>query len=89
MPVIICAKDYPQEIIEKIQKKDIDIVSVDAAEIALKAGNIRTVNVVLLGVLSKSTDISEEKWIETIKETVPQKALDVNIAAFKAGRALV
>ncbi len=89
MPVIIGAKDYPQEIIEKIQKKDIDIVSVDAAEIALKVGNIRTVNVVLLGVLSKSTDISEEKWIETIKETVPQKALDVNIAAFKAGRALV
>lgn len=88
MPVITGAAEYPQEIIGKLKNKNIDVVSVDAADIALKAGNIKTVNVVLLGVLSKSTDIPEEKWIETLKATVPAKALDVNVAAFKAGREL-
>lgn len=88
MPVIIGAKEYPERIIEKLKNNNVDVVSVDAADIALKAGNIKTVNVVLLGVLSKSTDIPEEHWIETLRETVPSKAVEVNIAAFKAGRAL-
>lgn len=88
MPVITGAMKYPENITEKIKSKGVDIVTVDAAEVAYKAGNIRTVNVVLIGVLSKAMDIPEEKWIETIKATVPEKAVDVNIKAFSLGREL-
>ena len=51
MPVITGAMKYPENITDKIKAKGVDIITVDAADIALKAGNIRTVNVVLIGVL--------------------------------------
>ena len=86
MPVIIGAMQYPDEILKKIQEKEIDLVAVDAAKLALEAGNIRTVNVVLMGVLSKAMDIPEEEWVKILKETVPAKALDVNLEAFRLGR---
>ena len=49
------------------------------------AGNIKAVNVVLIGVMAKNTDIAYEKWIDTIKATVPEKFLDVNLKAFDLG----
>lgn len=86
MPVIIGACEYPQDIIVKIKAENIDIIPVDAAALALEAGNIKTVNVALLGVLSKSTEIPEEKWLKAVEKTVPAKALEVNRAAFLKGR---
>ena len=87
MPVIIGAMEYPEDILAKIQSKNVDIVPVDAAKVAMEAGNIRTVNVVLLGVLSKAMDIPEEEWETILRETVPEKAVDVNLKAFRLGRA--
>ena len=86
MPVIIGAMEYPDAIMEKMQAKEIDLVPVDAAKLALEAGNIRTVNVVLMGVLSKAMDIPEEEWLKVLRETVPAKALEVNLEAFRLGR---
>lgn len=86
MPVIIGAKKYPEDIINKIKEKNIEIISVNADDFAMQAGNIKTVNVVLLGVLSKLTEIDESLWIESVKSTVPAKVVDVNVSAFKIGR---
>ncbi len=86
MPVIIGAKKYPEDIINKIKEKNIEIISVNADELAMQAGNIKTVNVVLLGILSKLTEIDESLWIESVKSTVPAKVVDVNVSAFKIGR---
>ena len=66
-------------------KESIDVKDVDALSLAKEAGNIKAVNVVLIGVMAKSTDIPYEKWIETIKTTVPPKFLEVNIKAFELG----
>jgi len=84
MPVITGAAEYPQNIHEKIAKK-LNIKSVDALSLAKEAGNIKAVNVVLIGVMAKNTDIAYEKWIDTIKATVPEKFLDVNLKAFDLG----
>ena len=78
--------EYPDNIIEKIKEKDVDIISVDAAKLAAEAGNIRTVNVVLIGVLSKSLSVPQEEWESVIASTVPAKVVDVNINAFRIGR---
>ena len=88
MPVITGAMQYPTEIIEKIKEKGVDIIPIDASKLAMEAGNIKTVNVALIGLLSKSMDIPEEQWEEAIRQTVPQKALDVNLKAFQLGRAV-
>ena len=84
MPVITGAAKYPENISGKLKEK-VNLISLDASELALKAGNIKAVNVVLIGVMAKSTDIPYEKWVETIKTTVPEKFLDVNLKAFDAG----
>lgn len=84
MPVITGAMEYPENIEQKISDK-INLVEVDALSLAEKAGNIKSVNVVLIGVMAKNTDIPYEKWIETIKKTVPEKFLEANLKAFDYG----
>ena len=84
MPVITGAMNYPEDISTKLEEK-IKLVKVDALELAKKAGNIKAVNVVLIGVMAKNTDIEYEKWVETIKSTVPEKFLDANLKAFELG----
>jgi len=84
MPVITGAAKYPENI-EGSLKEKVNLISLDAGKLALQAGNIKAVNVVLIGVMAKSTDIPYEKWVETIKSTVPEKFLDVNLKAFDLG----
>ena len=84
MPVITGAAKYPENIIEKL-KENIDVKDVDALSLAISAGNPKAVNVVLIGVMAKSTDIPYEKWVEALKSTVPEKFLEVNMKAFDLG----
>jgi indolepyruvate ferredoxin oxidoreductase beta subunit len=84
MPVIIGAAEYPENICEKLQKI-CDLTTVDAASLATEAGSIKAVNVVLIGVMATSTDIPYEDWIETIRNTVPPKFVELNIKAFDLG----
>lgn len=84
MPVITGAMEYPKNIVEKLSDKA-DVTVVDALKIAKEAGNIKAVNVVLIGIMAKSTDIPYEKWIETIEQTVPPKFLQINKIAFEKG----
>ena len=84
MPVIIGATEYPENIGDKL-RENIDLTEVEALDIAKEAGNSKAVNVVLIGVMAKNTDIAYEKWVETIKTTVPEKFLDVNLKAFEMG----
>ena len=77
-----------KEIYEDIQKKiaaEANLISVDALSLAKEAGNIKAVNVVLIGLLAKSSEIAKEAWLETLKTTVPPKFLDVNLKAFELG----
>ncbi|MCX7749000.1 MAG: indolepyruvate oxidoreductase subunit beta [Clostridia bacterium] len=85
MPVITGKAKYPDNIIGKIKEAYGNTISLDALEIAKSCGNMKAINIVLLGVLAKSTGIEKEIWIESIKEIVPQKVLDVNLRAFEAG----
>jgi len=58
-------------------------------EIAKELGNNRVVNIILLGAASKHLpEISEENWFQAVEERVPPKALEVNLEAFRRGRAL-
>ena len=84
MPVITGAAQYPENILDKLSAK-VDTTAVDALALATEAGSIKAVNVVLIGLMAKSTDIPYDVWIETIKTTVPPKFLEVNLKAFELG----
>ena len=84
MPVITGAAKYPENIAAKLSEKA-GAVCIDALAAAKEAGNIKAVNVVLIGVLARSTDIPHDKWIEALRRTVPAKFLEVNLKAFETG----
>lgn len=85
MPVIMGVVDYPVDALDTIRSQRKNIIVIDALKTALDAGNPKAVNVVLLGFLSKCLDISEDIWLDVLKDTVPAKYLQVNLKAFKAG----
>ena len=84
MPVITGAAQYPENIADKLAEKA-NVTAIDALSLAKEAGNSRAVNVVLIGLMAKNTQIPYERWIETLKTTVPPKCLDVNLKAFELG----
>ncbi len=84
MPVITGMAKYPQDIADKISQMA-DATVIDALQKAQCAGNTKAVNVVLIGVLAAKSEIPYEKWVETIKTTVPEKFLEVNLKAFDLG----
>ena len=84
MPVITGVMQYPDGIEEKLAEK-IDLTTVDALKYAKEAGNVKAVNVVLIGLMAKNTEILYEKWVNTIKTSTPEKFLESNLKAFDLG----
>ena len=84
MPVITGACEYPQGIVEELSKKA-NVTSLDALDLSIKAGSIKAVNVVLIGVLAKTMNIEKQTWLDVISETVPPKFLELNLKAFELG----
>ena len=89
MPVITGAMEYPENILEKLKEKWIQITALDALSLAEQAGTAKAVNVVLMGVLSASMPFPEEIWQAALEKCVPAKFLDMNKKAFALGRAAV
>ncbi len=85
MPVITGVAQYPPNIIEDIKKHYGDAVFVDALQIAEQLKNVKTVNIILLGVLAKHMNIKREVWEQAIKNVVKEKFIGLNLEAFKQG----
>ncbi len=84
---------YPEieQIVQKLESVTAKVISLDAVEVAEKAGNRQSSNVVMLGALfgSGKMPIKIETVKESIRERVPAKAADVNIKAFDMGFELI
>jgi indolepyruvate ferredoxin oxidoreductase, beta subunit len=76
---------YPENAIDFLKKNYGKVTSFNAAELAQKAGNIKTANVVLLGALSNLMNIDQSIWQNVIKKSFPEKLIKVNLAAFQMG----
>ncbi len=63
------------------------VVRVPGERLAQAAGNGKAANVVLLGAVSRLLPLPEEVWWRCLEQRVPQKFLELNRAAFAAGRA--
>ncbi len=86
IPVITGAKKYPEDLAAKMSGAGIKVDVFDALAIANEIGNIKVVNMALMGRLSKYFDFPEELWIETIEKSVPPKFVEINKQAFEMGR---
>lgn len=81
--------EYPsmQTIEEAVKKLGGKIIAIDATSLAQQAGNVRTVNVVMLGALAGigKLPISLESLRCAIRENVPKGTEEVNLRAFELG----
>ena len=84
MPVVIGAAEYPENIIEDIEKNH-TVYRADATAIALELGNPRCFNVVILGMAARHMDYKVEDWYNIIEKTVKPATIEVNKKAFDAG----
>jgi len=86
-PIVSTGKfSYPDELEKKIREKVEKAIIIDAFDIASKLGNTRLVNTILLGVISNSIDLEEEKWLEVIERMAPKGTGEINKKAFLEGR---
>lgn len=67
-------------------KKDTKLCSIPSTQIAQSLGNKIVANVVMLGALIAITGvITKEDMIKSIKTTLPERVLELNLSAFEKG----
>ena len=76
---------YPENLEGKICQQFPESVVIDGLNLALSAGNPKTVNTVLLGALSNILEFDRDLWIEALEQMIPARLLDVNMKAFALG----
>ncbi len=80
---------YPaiEEITAALKELGSEVHSFDATELAIKAGSLRSMNVVMAGALCalKKLPIDEEILLRAITERVPPNMKEVNVKAFELG----
>ena len=77
--------EYPDGCLEAMQK-NFKCFTLNAGEIAMSLGNAKCMNVVLFGAMTKALNMDDIDWESVIRDTVPQKMLELNLAAYRAGR---
>ncbi len=86
MPVVTGAAEYPSDLSAKLKASGAKVDAMDCVALALEAGNVKAVNLVLLGRLSHYFSFPEEAWQKAIEACVPAKFLEINKKAFRLGR---
>lgn len=79
---------YPEDPETKIRERVSGAKILDALGVASKLGNPKLVNTVMLGVLSQTLELPEEKWLEVIERMAPKGTGELNRKAFLEGRGM-
>ena len=82
--VVTGAATYPEGIVEELEK-EYSVLKINAMDEALKLGNSKVFNIIVLGMAAKHMDFSKEDWVKVIEKTVPPKTVEMNKKAFLLG----
>ena len=86
-PILSGKFDYPVNVIDELKRR-VNTTVVAASKLAEEIGNIKTMNIILLGTLIKSMNLTEIEWESIVKENVKEKFIDINLKALKLGMEL-
>jgi indolepyruvate ferredoxin oxidoreductase, beta subunit len=79
---------YPEDAIEQLRSEfNGQFVALDGPALSVKAGDLRTMNTVMLGALSTFLDFTAEQWEQAMQRHIKPKLLEINRSAFEMGRA--
>jgi indolepyruvate ferredoxin oxidoreductase beta subunit len=79
---------YPdeEEIAAALQRQTEQVYFVDGTGRARELGNIRTLNIFMLGCFSVFAPLEVDTWKESISRRLPEKIREINLTAFEMGR---
>ena len=79
---------YPSdaEITAALKRRTSQVYFVDANARAKELGNVRTLNIFMLGCFSVFAPIAADVWRESIRQRLPERLVDINLKAFDLGR---
>ena len=78
-------ENYPEKAEEILSRRARQFKKIPGRELALKAGDARAVNIVLLGALYSILSIPEKNWTDNILRRFPPKVQKINLEAFRLG----
>ena len=84
MPVITGAREYPNDILEELEKR-CKVIAVDALKIANELGSVKCVNVIMIGALAKQLGLSFEDVDSALQKTIKPALYELNRKALEAG----
>lgn len=86
LPVLTGKAAMPRLARQQLAEKGAALIP--AGRAAESIGSPKSVNIVLLGALSTQLGFPTQVWEEVIRQRVPKKTIEANLAAFEAGRQL-
>ena len=87
LPVLTGLAEYPDGVVEQLEKSVDNIKVFNATQIACDLGNERAQNIVLLGALIKALGIDDMDWDSVLEQLMPAKVLELNKKALREGMA--
>lgn len=85
MPVVMGQAKYPEDIEATIKEINKDACLIDALAIAKEIGNVKVVNMIMIGAYAAYIGDSLEEWEEIVEVTVPKHTVEMNKVALKKG----
>jgi indolepyruvate ferredoxin oxidoreductase beta subunit len=87
MPVITGSVPYPEGICKELSDK-VKTIVFNAGEEAIKLGNPKVMNIILLGAAIKLMELENINWEEIIRKNVKSAFVDINLKALVRGKEL-
>ena len=83
--------EYPsrENILSRLKKAAKNVVVIPGLQTALDLKEARVLNIVMMGALAGLLKSDGKVWEEVVQNRVPKKFLDLNLEAYRRGRALV
>jgi indolepyruvate ferredoxin oxidoreductase beta subunit len=88
LSVSLGQEKYPDddEIKTALRRRTDKIYLIDANRLAQDLGNVRTLNILMLGCFSAFAPIDVAVWKESISRRLPENIREINLTAFTMGR---
>lgn len=85
MPVVMGAEVYPERIEDQIKDVCSNACLIDALAIAKEIGNVKVVNMIMIGAYAAYVGDTLEEWETIVENTVPKHTIEMNKEALRRG----
>lgn len=85
MPVVMGAEKYPGDIENTLKEICTNVCLIDALTIAKTIGNVRVVNMIMIGAYAAYVGDALEEWEAIVENTVPKHTIKMNKEALEKG----